>query len=136
MFKKLILGAVAAATVASPMLATAAEAQTYRTVTTVERQGARGDRVERRTVVRDQRQGNRYQRRVVVRQPAYRNWQRGQRFDRRYAANYRQVDYRQYRGRGLYSPPRGYQWAQSGNDAVLVALATGVIGAVIGGALR
>ena len=42
----------------------------------------------------------------------------------------------QYRGRGLYAPPRGYQWAQSGNDAVLVAVASGLIGAVIGGALN
>lgn len=132
MFKKLILGAVATATVASPMLATAAEAQSYRSVTTVERHGRGGDRFERRTVVR----GDRYDRRIVVRQPAYRQWHRGQRFDRRYAANYRQVDYRQFRGRGLYAPPRGYGWAQSGNDAILVALATGVIGAVIGGALR
>jgi len=30
--------------------------------------------------------------------------------------------------------PRGYRWVQSGNDAVLVALASGLIGAIIGNA--
>lgn len=123
MFRKLVLSAVAASLAATPMIATAAEAQARRiTVTTVERHGTGDRRVERRTVVRQQ-QG-------------YRSWHRGERFDRRYARNYRAVDYRQYRGRGLYAPPRGYGWVRSGNDAVLVALASGVIGAVIGGALR
>ena len=90
--------------------------------TTVVRQKANG-----RTVVTQ---------RSVVRQPQYRSFRKGQRFDQRYARNYRQIDYRSYRGRGLYAPPRGYQWVQSGNDAVLVALASGLIGAVIGGAIR
>ncbi|HEU4961894.1 MAG TPA: RcnB family protein, partial [Sphingomonas sp.] len=48
--------------------------------------------------------------------------------------NYRVVNYRDY-GR-LYAPPRGYHWVQSGNDAVLVAITSGLIGAVIGGALN
>lgn len=68
-------------------------------------------------------------------QRAYRQWQRGQRFDRRYAQNYRQIDYRQYSRHGVYAPPRGHQWVQSGNDAVLISLASGLIGAVIGGAI-
>lgn len=32
-----------------------------------------------------------------------------------------------WRGHGLRFPPRGYHWVQSGNDYVLVAIATGVI---------
>jgi Ni/Co efflux regulator RcnB len=44
------------------------------------------------------------------------------------------VNYRNY-GR-LYAPPRGYHWVQSGNDAVLVAITSGLVGAVIGGALN
>jgi len=32
-----------------------------------------------------------------------------------------------WRGHGLYSPPRGYHWVQTGNDYVLVAIATGII---------
>ena len=121
MFKKMILGAVAASMVATPMVASEAAAAPKRTVTTVKHYGPNGRYTQQRT---------------VVRQPAYRHWQRGQRFDRRYANNYRVVDYRAYRGRGLYAPPRGYQWVRSGNDAVLVALASGLIGAVIGNAIR
>ncbi|TKD52162.1 hypothetical protein FBR43_07915 [Sphingomonas baiyangensis] len=103
----------------------------------------RGNGVRERTVlnrrgnvVRQNVRVNRpIQRNVRIAQPAYqyRSWQRGQRFNRAFAPNYRQIDYRTYRQRGLYAPPRGYQWVQSGNDAVLVALASGLIGAVIGG---
>jgi Ni/Co efflux regulator RcnB len=67
----------------------------------------------------------------------WRKWNKGQRFDHRYAQNYRVVNnWQQYRGRRLYAPPRGYHWVRSGNDAVLVAIAGGLIGAVIGGAFN
>jgi Ni/Co efflux regulator RcnB len=125
--KKFILSAIAATLAAGPVLATAAEAAPIQRERTVIRERANG-----RTVITQ---------RSVVRQPQYRqqrnqyrNWRKGERFDRRYAQNYRQIDYRQYRG--LRAPPRGYQYYQSGNDAVLVAVASGLIGAVIGGALR
>lgn len=120
--KKFLLSAVAATVAISPIAATAAEAQPHRS--------DRGHRVEDRRGYDNrgnQRGWNKNQ---------YRKWAKGQRFDRRYAQNYRVVDYRQYRQRGLYAPPRGYQWAQSGNDAVLIAVASGLIGAVLGGALR
>ena len=32
-----------------------------------------------------------------------------------------------WRGHRLSAPPRGYHWVQTGNDYVLVAIATGVI---------
>ncbi|WP_213980771.1 RcnB family protein [Sphingomonas sp. dw_22] len=64
----------------------------------------------------------------------YRSWKKGQRFDSRYARNYRQIDYRRYRG--LKAPPRGYRYVQSGNDAVLVGITSGVIAAVIANAIR
>ena len=74
----------------------------------------------------------------TVYQPArtqYRNnWQRGQRFDARQARNYRQVDYRQYRG--LRAPPRGYRYVQSGNDAILVGVTSGIISAIFANILR
>ncbi|PCD04599.1 hypothetical protein COC42_00815 [Sphingomonas spermidinifaciens] len=128
MFKKLMLAGVAASIIAAPTMASAAP-QGYRVVK---------ERPNRTVVVQ---RGPGYRERTVIRHNDARrfnarNWQRGQRFDRRYAANYRQIDYRTYRGRGLYAPPRGYQWVQSGNDAVLVALASGLIGAVIGGVIR
>lgn len=121
--KKLMLAAVAASMVAAPTIASAAP-QGYRVVK--ERPN--------RTVIVDRGRG--YRERTVIRHNNARQWARGQRFDRRYANNYRQIDYRAHRNRGVYAPPRGYQWVQSGNDAVLVALASGLIGAVIGGAIR
>lgn len=138
--KKLAIAAIAASIFALPA---AADAQ-GRTVVR-ERPNAtvvinRGPGYQERTVYRhNNRAQNRavrqYNRAVRQDQRAYRQWQRGQRFDRRYAANYRQIDYRQYQRRGVYAPPRGYQWVQSGNDAVLISIASGLIGAVIGGAI-
>ena len=122
--KKIILTVLAATTVLSPLAASGASAQRRdETRTTVVRQGPNG-----RTVVT---------KRTVVRPEPGRRWARGQRFDRRYATNYREIrDWRQYRGRRLYAPPRGYHWVRSGNVAVLVALSGGVIGAVLAGAFN
>ncbi|MEG3122454.1 RcnB family protein [Sphingomonas sp. GB1N7] len=118
--KKMILAALAATVALSPLAATVAEAQQYqqRRDTTVVRRN--GDVVQR----------------TVTRQsaPQHRNWRKGERFDRRYAQNYRQIDYRQYRG--LRAPPRGYHYVRSGNDAVLVGITSGLIAAVVAGAIR
>jgi Ni/Co efflux regulator RcnB len=59
-------------------------------------------------------------------------WQRGQRFDRRYAMNYRVIS-NPYHYR-LRAAPYGYRWVQSGNDAVLIAITSGIIGAIIANA--
>ncbi|MGV8897878.1 MAG: RcnB family protein [Burkholderiaceae bacterium] len=40
--------------------------------------------------------------------------------DQRYVVN-------DWRGRHLNAPPQGYHWVQTGNDYVLVAIATGII---------
>lgn len=106
--KKLILAAVAASMLATPVVASAAP-----------NYGP---------------QQNRHAARYQPPAPQYRNWQRGQRFDARYARNYRQIDWRTYRG--LKAPPRGYHYVQSGNDAVLVALGTGIIAAIFANAVR
>lgn len=105
--KKFILSAIAATLVASPIAATAAAPQ---------------------------RNDAGYDRRGNGRQQEYRSWRKGQRFDQRYARNYRQIDYRQYRG--LRAPPRGYRYVQSGNDAVLVGITSGLIASVFAGAIR
>jgi Ni/Co efflux regulator RcnB len=56
----------------------------------------------------------------------------GQRFDRNYASRYRVIQNpRAYR---LHDAPRGYRWVQSNNDAVLVAIASGLIGAIFANA--
>ena len=62
----------------------------------------------------------------------YRNFRKGDRFDSRYAHNYRVVS--NPRAYGLYAAPRGQHWVRSGNDALLVGLAGGVIGAIIANA--
>jgi Ni/Co efflux regulator RcnB len=61
-----------------------------------------------------------------------RRWQRGDRFDHRYASNYRVISNPYYYN--LRPAPRGYRWVQSGNDAVLVAIASGIIGALVANA--
>lgn len=105
MFKKLIQATVAASLVATPMIAATAEAQTRQVTTTVKHR-PNGTVVKKTTVTRT---------------PTYRTWRQGQRFDRRYAQNYRVIDYRQYRAQRLYAPGRGQQWVRSGRDAVLIS---------------
>ena len=120
--KKFILAALATSVLAGPIAIAPAAAQQRERHTTVVRQqqGAR-TAVTRRTVVR----------------PASRRWAKGQRFDRRYAQNYSEIsDWHAYSGRRLYAPPRGYHWVRSGNDAVLVAVTGGLIGAVLAGAFN
>ena len=122
--KKFILSAIAASMIASPMVASEASAQGYpnqRHETIVRHQPGRTVVVDR-TVIRNQR-------------PQYRNdWRRGERFDYRRAHNYRVInDYRFYR---LRTPPRGYHYVRSGNDAVLVGITSGVIASVLAGAIR
>jgi len=64
----------------------------------------------------------------------HRNWQRGQRFDRRYAPNYQVIAVpRTYR---LRPAPRGYHWVRSGNDAVLIGITTGIVASVLANAIR
>lgn len=59
-------------------------------------------------------------------------WNRGDRFDRRYASNYRVISNPRYYN--LRAAPRGYRWVQSGNDAVLIAITSGIIGALVANA--
>lgn len=122
MFRKIIMALTATTLVASPIVTAQAQAAPDRhevTRTTVQH------KPNGRTVVKKQ---------TVVRKDTGRRWAKGQRFDRRYATNYRVVNnYRDYR---LSAPPRGYQWVRSGNDAVLIAITSGIIGAVVGSAIR
>lgn len=112
--KKFLFAAVAASLVATPVLAAAPQ----------HHNGQRHQQVKvvKKTVYKPAPRGQ------------YRHWQRGQRFDSRYARNYRQIDYRQHRG--LRAPPRGYRYVQSGNDAVLIGVTSGIIAAIFANALR
>jgi len=130
--KRFILAALAASVVATPVLAAPYDhrdnngryEQRYdgrdNNGRYEDRRHDRSDRREYRDYRRDQRAD-------------YRQWRKGQRFDSRYARNYRQIDYRRYH---LRAAPRGYRWVQSGNDAVMVGITTGLIAAVIAGAIN
>jgi Ni/Co efflux regulator RcnB len=124
MFKKILMTLATTTLVASPIVTAQAQAAPHRQEVT-------------RTIVKHKPNGRtdvKQQTTVRKATPAPRRWARGQRFDRRYATNYRVInDYRSYR---LSAPPRGYQWVRSGNDAVMVAIASGLIGAVVGSAIR
>ena len=50
---------------------------------------------------------------------------RGERLPVEY--RHRQYVVDDWRGHHLSAPPRGYQWVQSGNDYVLIAIASGII---------
>lgn len=64
----------------------------------------------------------------------YRRWNRGDRFDARYANNYRVIESpRFYR---LHDAPRGYRWVRSGNDAVLIGITSGIVASVMANAIR
>jgi Ni/Co efflux regulator RcnB len=128
--KKLLLSAVAATLVVSPILAAAP-------ASAAQWNGHGSSHATRDNRQPANRAAYRPQQRVTYRQnyqPTYRAWNRGDRFDSRYASNYRVID--NYRDYQLQAPPYGYQWEQSDNDAVLVALTSGLIGAVIGNAIR
>ncbi len=56
-------------------------------------------------------------------------WYRGDRLPYEYRSRQYVVD--DWRGHHLYSPPRGYQWVQSGGDFLLVAVATGIIASIL-----
>ena len=90
----------------------------------------RYEQVQNRKVVRNRVVINRYN---TNRHVQAHRWNRGDRFDSRYAMNYRVIS-NPY-AYNLRPAPRGYRWVQSGNDAVLVAIASGIIGAIIGNAL-
>jgi Ni/Co efflux regulator RcnB len=85
----------------------------------------RYEQVQRNRVVLNNRfvQNNRFQ---------GHRWNRGDRFDRRYATNYRVISNPYYYN--LRPAPRGYRWVQSGNDAVLIAITSGIIGALVANA--
>ncbi|UYY59162.1 RcnB family protein [Sphingomonas sp. S2-65] len=123
--KTFILGLVAASVAAMPVMA-AAPQQHYGNQHRTE--------VQRTTVTQRHNGTTVVKQRTAYRAPQYRSWHRGERFDNRYARNYRQIDYRQYRG--LRAPPRGYRYVQSGNDAVLVGITSGIISAVFANMVR
>ena len=132
--KKFLIAALAASLVGTPAMAQPFRGDAVRTKVV---QNGRGQ-VVKKVTVRQDRRGDTV-RKVTVRQnprgfQQQRRWAKGQRFDRRYATNYRVIQSpRAYR---LYDAPRGYRWVRSGDDAVMVGIASGIVGAVIANIIR
>jgi Ni/Co efflux regulator RcnB len=112
MFKKLAVAALAAVTLGAPALASADTVVRY-------------DHGRAVQVIRTPDRTPHFR----PAPPRYQQWRTGQRFDHRYARNYRVIG-NPYAYR-LRQAPRGYRWVQSGRDAVLVAIASGLIGGII-----
>ena len=139
--KKFLMAMAVTTMAVSPMVTAQAQAAphqsskkttTHKTVqkTVLNKQGKR---TVTKTVTQRKAAPARYSKTSVAVKQNHRNWSKGQKFDRRYATNYRVIDNpRAYR---LSNAPRGYQWVRSGNDAVLIAVTSGIIGAVIGNAI-
>jgi Ni/Co efflux regulator RcnB len=125
--KKFILAALAASVMSGSMLAAPAMAAPY------DNHGNDRGRIEQR---HDDRRPTQVKivKKVQVQKVQYRNWKRGDRFDYRQARNYRVIS--APRAHHLRDAPRGYRWVQSGNDAVLIGITSGVIASIIAGALN
>ncbi len=149
--KKFLMALAVTTMVVSPMVTAQAQAAQHRIVeksvknsngkrvvkkTVTQRNGKRvvtkrstreNDRRDRHASQRDHYNGKRYS------AAQQRHWAKGQRFDRRHATHYQVIS--NPRAHRLSNAPRGYQWVRSGNDAVLIAVTSGLIGAVIGNAM-
>ena len=109
---------LAATVVLTAFGATAASAQSY------DRREFRQERREDRRERREDRQDRREDRRE------YRQWRQGQYLPTQYrSGSYVVSDYGRY---GLATPARGYQYVRNGDNVLLTAIASGLIGAVIG----
>lgn len=121
--KKIALALAGASVALTGLVATPAAAADFG------RHNDRGryEQVNKRVVVKQRFNNNNNRNRVQARR-----WNRGERFDRRYASNYMVVSNPGYYR--LRPAPYGYHWVRSGNDAVLVAIASGLIGALVANA--
>lgn len=135
--KKFIIAAVAASIIATPAMAAPGPNRAANHAWKNQVEQRHDNRGPQHRV--DQRQFNK--RPVLVRhtpqpqrQVSYRNWKKGERFDSRYARNYRVIS--QPRGYGLRAAPSGHRWVQSGNDALLIGITSGMVSAIVSNVIR
>jgi Ni/Co efflux regulator RcnB len=133
--KKFIIAALAASIIATPAMAAPGYNQGHGSQNRVEQ------RYDNRAPQHQVDHRKQYQRPVAVRyapyqqrQIAHHNWRKGDRFDSRYASNYRVIS--QPRAYGLRSAPNGYRWVQSGNDAVLIGITSGIVASIMSSIIR
>ena len=91
-------------------------------------------RTEQRADQRHDDRGRGEVRQTRNQQSANRSWKRGDRFDSRQARNYRQIS--TPRSYGLSQAPSGHRWVQSGNDAVLIGITSGIVSAIMANVIR
>ena len=117
--KRLLIALVASSVLITPVAALAQPAGSFEVAQNYDRSRRPVDRhvdrhVDKHVTI---------EKRVIVKKKE--RWARGHRLspaERRHMAQVR--DYRYYK---LRPPPRGQQWVRSGNDFLLISLATGVI---------
>jgi len=73
-------------------------------------------------------------RQTRTQQNANHKWNKGDRFDSRQARNYRVIA--QPKAYGIKQAPKGHRWVQSGNDAILIGITSGVVAAVLANVIR
>lgn len=133
--KRFIIAALAASVVATPVLAAPNQGR-FDTNNRIEQRHDDRGRQDRRHDDRgrnDQRYDGRGQQGQYG-QNSRRSWRQGERFDSRQAYNYRIIgNPRAYR---LRDAPRGYRWVQSGNDALLIGITSGIIASVLANGIR
>ncbi|MFT3995792.1 MAG: RcnB family protein [Asticcacaulis sp.] len=119
--KRIVTASLIGLMAGSFVMADAAQAQPHRYERDrYERHDDRHDRRDNRRYYRDGyrdgwRDNSNWRRGGYV---GYRDWDRG-----------RYVDYHSHRG--LYAPPRGYEWRRVDDRYVLAAVATGLIAAIV-----
>lgn len=114
--KKLVIAALAVSLVSTPAMA------------------APFQRHDNRAQVAHKFDSHKFDHHSDYRQVQHRRWNKGERFDHRQARNYRVIS--NPRAYHFRDAPRGYRWVQSGNDAVLVGITSGIIASVLINALR
>ena len=87
--------------------------------------GRRGEPARAPKRLPDQGRANQEQRHDERGAGPERQFHRGDRLPPQY--HHRNYVVKDWRGHRLSAPPRGYHWVQTGNDYLLVAIATGVI---------
>lgn len=125
--KKIVLALAGASVALTGLAATPASAADFRG-----HDRGRFEQVQNRQVMQNRFVNNNYRFGGFNNRYQGRQWQRGERFDRSYATNYTVIS-NPY-AYNLQQAPYGYRWVRSGNDAVLVAIASGLIGALVGNA--
>jgi Ni/Co efflux regulator RcnB len=123
--KRLVLAAVAASFLASPMVAAQAAPMAVPAVAS----GANVIHVDWKKPTRHDDRRHVDQRKVVKKKVVVRksHWKRGE----RYSDWRRHQPVRDYSRYGLKRPGHGQEWIRVGNDYLLVGIASGLIGAMI-----